>query len=80
MEWHPTVVETQLNAQGALIPRAFLWQGRRIEVHDWGRSWVEAGRRHALVMTATGSVYELRYDTRDGNWQVRPISERAPRV
>lgn len=69
----PISVEVHVGADGAPRPLAFAWEGRRYEVADWGRTWIEDDARCFLVMTPAQQVFELRLRP-DGRW----ILARAP--
>ena len=64
-------VEALFQRDGSLVPRHFVWQGRRHEVSDHGRQWRDDGVRHFLVMSL-GRVWELRFDERTLHWTVQP--------
>ena len=59
----PTSVEARFDEDGGLTPLAFQWQGQRLTVASWGRTWTtgEGGerRQHFLVMTAGERMFEL---------------------
>ncbi len=69
----PIPVEVRVGADGVPQPVAFAWEGRRYEVADWGRTWIEDDARCFLVMTSAPQVFELRL-LADGRW----ILARAP--
>jgi hypothetical protein len=69
----PVPVETRAGADGAPQPSAFAWQGRRFQVAETGRTWIEDGARCFLVMTPAQEIFELRL-LLDGRW----ILARAP--
>ena len=62
----PVEVEAERFRGGRLLPRAFLWLGRRVVIRSWGRDWDEADGRHLLVMAESGRVFELVH--RPGAW------------
>ena len=69
----PVPVETRVGADGVPQPAAFAWQGRRYQVAETGRTWIEDGVRCFLVMTPAQEIFELRLQP-DGPW----ILARAP--
>ena len=71
----PVPVEVRISADGAPQPVAFAWEGRRYEVADRGRTWVEGDVRCFLVMTPTDQVFELRVLS-DGRWMLARAAER----
>jgi hypothetical protein len=71
----PIDVEASFGPQGAPRPSAFHWHGRRHRIRSLGRSWIESGGVHLLVMTTPGRVFELLYQRPAGSWHlVRPAS------
>ena len=71
----PVSVEIRLSADGTPRPAAFVWQGRRYEVANQGRTWVEDDVQCFLVMTAAQEIFELRLLT-DGRWMLARVLER----
>jgi len=71
----PVPVEVRISADGAPQPVAFAWEGRRYEVADRGRTWVEGDVRCFLVMTPTEQVFELCL-LPDGRWMLARAAER----
>lgn len=69
----PVPVEARIGADGAPLPVAFAWQGRRYKVAETGRTWIEDDVRCFLVMTPAHEIFELRLLV-DGRW----ILARAP--
>jgi hypothetical protein len=74
-EGSPVEVEADLTPDGLLRPRAFHWEGRRVAVRSWGRTWDDGAGRHVLVMSESGRVYELGYDPLTAAWRLidRPM-------
>ncbi len=68
-------VETHVNVDGTPQPLAFAWGGRRYEVANQGRTWIEDGVRCFLVMTAAQEIFELRL-LPDGRWILARALER----
>ena len=71
----PVPVEVRISADGTPQPVAFAWEGRRYEVADRGRTWVEGDVRCFLVMTPTEQIFELRR-LPDGRWILARAAER----
>jgi hypothetical protein len=71
----PVSVEIRVSADGTPQPVAFAWQGRRYEVANRGRTWVEDGVRCFLVMTSAQEIFELHLLT-DGRWILARVLER----
>jgi hypothetical protein len=65
-------VELQLRENGTVLPLAFLWQGRRLQIESWGRenTSTHGGRtvRCYLVQTAGGETWELCQDREKAQW------------
>lgn len=80
----PTEVEAHFDKEGQPVPRAFTWQGRRLEITDLGRRWEDkrAGEvvRHFLVMVAGGDRFELVQHVATGRWRVVRAWERPSPV
>jgi hypothetical protein len=70
----PVTVEVRIGAEGTPKPLAFAWEGRRYEVADWGRTWIEDGVRCFLVMTPTQEIFEIHY-LPDGRWMLARAPE-----
>jgi hypothetical protein len=69
----PVSVEVRLHEDGSVIPFAFMWRGRRLQVESWGRESSETmdnGRtvRGYLVQTAGQETWQLRLDTEAAQW------------
>jgi hypothetical protein len=71
----PVTVEVRVSADGTPQPMAFVWEGRRYQVADHGRTWVEDGARCFLVMTPAQEIFELRL-LPDGQWVLARALER----
>lgn len=65
-------VEAAFEPDGRVRPLAFVWQGRRHKVTDWGRQWERDGVRHCLVMTSDQRVWEIRLAPAAPHWSVEP--------
>ncbi len=73
-----TQVEIGFDSDGLPMPRAFTWQGRRLEISDWGRRWEEKGdqsARHFLIMVSSGNRFELVQHVASGQWRVVRVWE-----
>jgi len=68
-------VEVRVSADGTPQPLAFVWEGRRFQVADYGRTWVENDIRCFLVMTPAQDIFELRLLS-DGRWILARALER----
>lgn len=71
----PVSVEIRVSADGTPQPMAFVWEGRRHQVADHGRAWVEDDVRCFLVMTPAQEIFELRL-LPDGRWILARALER----
>ncbi len=71
----PVSVEVRVSADGTPQPLAFAWEGRRFQVADYGRTWVENDIRCFLVMTPAQEIFELRLLS-DGRWILARALER----
>ncbi len=71
----PVPVEVRVSADSTPQPVAFAWEGRRYEVADRGRTWVEGDVRCFLVMTPGEQIFELRL-LPDGRWMLARAAER----
>jgi hypothetical protein len=67
---NPVEVEADRTLDGLLRPRAFRWEGRRIAVRSWGRTWDDDDGRHILVMSESGRVFELGYEPLTAAWRL----------
>lgn len=74
----PVEVETKPTSPGTLRPVAFRWQGRRLVVRSWGRTWDDAAGRHILVMVESGRVFELMHRPAEGAWQLVDLPTMFP--
>jgi len=72
----PVPVEVRIDADGTPMPVAFVWEGRRYQVADRGRTWVEDDTRCFLVMTANEEIFELRL-LADGRWLLARAPQRS---
>ena len=71
----PVSVETHVNVDGTPQPLAFAWEGRRYEVANQGRTWIEGSVQCFLVMTPAQEIFELRL-LPDGRWILARALER----
>jgi hypothetical protein len=71
----PVSVEVSVSAAGIPRPVAFAWEGRRYQVANHGRTWIEDGVRCYLVMTPAQEIFELRL-LPDGRWILARALER----
>jgi hypothetical protein len=71
----PVPVEVRISVDGTPQPVAFAWEGRRYEVADRGRTWVEGDARCFLVMTSGEQIFELCL-LPDGRWMLARAAER----
>ena len=67
---NPVEVEADRTLDGILRPRAFRWEGRRVAVRSWGRTWDDDDGRHTLVMVQSGRVFELVHRPGEGGWRL----------
>ncbi|HEY70398.1 MAG TPA: hypothetical protein G4O08_07435 [Anaerolineae bacterium] len=63
-------VETRVQSDGTLRPKAFRWRGRRYGITSMGRRWRHEGIEHVLVMAPEGMPFELAYMHADGTWRL----------
>lgn len=63
-------VEARVDAEGSPQPLAFVWRGRRMRISSIGRTWLDAGEHHYLVMVPGDRVYELAYSLELGSWRM----------
>ena len=74
-------VETGLDSEGSLLPRAFTWRGERFAILSFGRRWSVGSRRHVLVKAPGDKTFEIVYDAQDSSWwMVRSPRDFGPRV
>lgn len=65
-----TRVECYSGSEYAEYPRAFDWQGRRLEVAQILHRWRTPPGKTFRVLAADGQVYDLGYDEMSQAWQV----------
>jgi hypothetical protein len=53
-------------------PRAFLWEGERLEVAEVERQWRTPTGPVFRVHAADGRRFTLAYDEAAGSWDIRP--------
>ena len=51
-------------------PASFVWQGRKYEVKDIERGWLEPGQRHFLVKTEDDRRFEICYHEPEDSWSL----------
>lgn len=68
----PVRVETRLRPDGELLPLAFHWQNRRLDIESWGRERVETDNEQTvrcfLVQTHGPETWELCYHKNKAQW------------
>jgi hypothetical protein len=65
------IVEARFEADGKILPLAFIWREERYPVSDLGRQWETEGEQHFLVMTPNRNVYELAFVKAESGWRLR---------
>jgi hypothetical protein len=66
-------VECYAGSRSGEEPRAFVADGRRVEVMQVTRRWLEPGLRFFRVQGYDGNGYVLRQDERSGEWELTLI-------
>ena len=56
-------------------PRAFLWQGERVEVQEIEQQWRTPTGLTFRVLAADGRLFMLTYDEAADSWDVHPAGE-----
>ena len=69
-----TVVECYAGTQYPERPRAFLWEGERLEVVEVERRYRTPRGLRFRARTSDGRCFTLAYDERLDVWTVRPES------
>jgi hypothetical protein len=54
-------------------PRAFLWEGERLEVAEVERRWRTPSGPAFRVCTADGRTFTLAYDEAADAWSIQPV-------
>ena len=49
-------------------PQSFIWQGKRHEIQDVEKSWLEPEERHFLVHTTEKELFHLCYNEIHKEW------------
>jgi hypothetical protein len=70
MRKEPIAVEAHFDAEGAITPRRFEWQGTLLVVEGLGRQWAEGGERCFNVMAMGSRLFELRLDEETLRWSI----------
>ena len=69
----PIRVECYAGSRSEEEPRAFIAEGRRVEVMHVERRWLEPGFRYFRVLGYDGNAYVLRQDASSGEWELTQI-------
>ncbi|MDP2949465.1 MAG: hypothetical protein Q8P22_07995 [Chloroflexota bacterium] len=57
-------------------PRAFMWQGQRVELARVEAQWREPGKSMWLVVDTAGGRFRMSYEVERGEWQVSKLGQR----
>jgi hypothetical protein len=68
----PDLVECYSGSRYAERPKAFYWQGDRLEIEEVQDRWRTPAGLCFRVRAGQNQIYELVYQEHSGNWQVRP--------
>lgn len=63
-------VECYAGYRGEQEPRAFVFEGQRVEIADVIDRWLAPDHRYFKVKDANGRLYILRHDTESGEWAI----------
>jgi hypothetical protein len=72
----PVAAEVRFGVDGSPVVRRFRWQDQDIPVTAGGRTWVDEGGRHVLVMGPDQRTYELLLCREDLIWYVERAAAR----
>lgn len=72
MSQTPGQVECYSGGEYAERPRAFYWQGARLEVAEVLASWRTPSGKRFQVRVEDGSIFELSYDATMDAWDINP--------
>jgi hypothetical protein len=70
MSQAPGQVECYSGGEYAERPRAFYWQGARLEVAEVLESWRTPAGKRFRVRVGDGSIFELSYDAAIDAWDI----------
>ena len=70
----PTEVEAWIDTDGAPVPRAFTWRGRRYVVQAVEWAWRTPEGPHFVVRTEEGNTYDLTYDEVGDAWSLKEVT------
>lgn len=70
----PVEVEARFDTHGRPTPLAFLLDGRRYPIIDWGRRWTDAAGQHFLVMVPGSHIVQLSFSASDHTWTAERVS------
>jgi hypothetical protein len=68
-----TSVECYASTRYPERPRAFLWEGERLEVVEVERQWRTPTGPAFRVRTVEGRTFTLAYDEAADTWDVQPV-------
>ncbi len=54
-------------------PVSFRWHGRKYEVQEVERTWLEPGERHFQVRTRDNKTFELCYNEAEMQWSLTEL-------
>jgi hypothetical protein len=66
------LVECHSGTEYADRPKAFNWQGQRLEIADILGQWRTPNEKSFRIRTIDGQAFELTYREIPDDWQVRP--------
>ncbi len=52
-------------------PASFVWQGKKYDVKQVEKEWLEPGERHFVVKTEDEKRFEICYHEREDSWSLR---------
>jgi len=59
-------------------PRAFVWEGERVEIEAVERRWRTPAGPAFRIRTAGGHRFTLAYDETADAWDIQPLGEHSP--
>jgi len=71
-------VTAYTNNTGKVLPKSFIWEGRKTPILGIGRRWNSDDGEHILAMIPDDRVVELIHAP-DHSWWLKPLPERRKR-